>query len=144
MGNNYLWGVNSKFDEVNNSIEQLEQEVSSLMNRHYAFGENETPFTFNGNKVYVYRFNADQTLTLPPSGYITILNHPVEEVMSVNILGDVDNWEPGVEWFQFPMIKRGGGQEVTFGISPSGYMIIKNYVVTGNIKIRGYIVYTRN
>lgn len=140
---NFFQGL-PNIDDINNSMDQLEQDVSSLMNRSYDFGENETPFSFNGNKVYVYKFNPDQTLTLPSAGYITILNNPVQEVISVNILGDVNNWEPGVEWFQFPMIKRGGGQEVTFGISPSGYMIIKNYVVTGSIKVKGYIVYTRN
>lgn len=140
MGNNYLWGVNS----IKDSVEQLENELDSLMNRNYNFGENATPFTFNGKTVYVYKFNPSTVLTLPGSGYITIGNHVIEEVISVNLLGKIDNWEPGVEWFQFPMIKRGGGQEVTFAISPSGYPIIKNYVVTGSIYVKGYLVYTRN
>lgn len=154
MGNNYLWGINGNKD----SVEQLENKVNQnttditiirgyvdgLMNRTYLYGENATPFTFNGKKVYVYKFNPSTVLTLPGSGYITIGNHIIEEVISVNLLGKIDNWEPGVEWFQFPMIKRGGGQEVTFAISPSGYPIIKNYVVTGSIYVKGYIVYTRN
>lgn len=140
---NFFQGL-PNIGDITNSVEQLEQGVSSLMDRHYDFGENETPFSFNGKKVYVYKFNPSTVLTLPGSGYITIGNHIIEEVISVNLLGKIDNWESGVEWFQFPMIKRGGGQEVTFGISPSGYPIIKNYVITGSIYVKGYLVYTRN
>ena len=140
MGNNYLWGVNS----IKDSVEQVENELDSLMNRNYNFGENSTPFTFNGKKVYVWKFNPNQTLTLPPSDYLIIERVDVDEVLSVNLFGKINNWEGGVDWFQFPMVKRGGGQQVLFGISPQGYPIIKNYVVTGHINIKGYFYYTKN
>lgn len=140
MGNNYLWGINS----IKDSVEQVENELDSLMNRTYNFGENETPFTFNGKKVYVYKFNPDQTLTLPPTDYIIIERVVINDVISVNLFGKINNWEAGVEWFQFPMIKRGGGQQVLFAINPQGFPIIKNYVVTGSININGYFVYTRD
>ena len=144
MGNNYLWGVNSKFDSVNNSIEQLENEVSSLMDRHYDFGENATPFTFNGKTVYVWKYNPEETLQLPGTGYIAMGNQIVSEIISVNLMGNIDNWESGILWFQFPMIKRGNaGQQVLFGLNPGGYPAIKNYGITGPIKISGYVVYTR-
>lgn len=154
MGNNYLWGVNG----IKDSVEQLENKVNTntnditiirgyvdgLMDRTYLYGENATPYTFNGKKVYVYKFDPNQTLTLPPSDYLTINHYVLEEVLSVNLMGRINNWEGGVEWFQFPMVKRGGGAQVLFALSPQGYPIIKNYTVTGNINIKGYIVYTRN
>lgn len=140
MGNNYLWGINS----IKDSVDQLEQDVSSITDQQYNFGENATPFTFNGKKVYVYKFNPSETLNLPPSDYLIIERTVLEEVLSVNLMGRINGWEGGVEWFQFPMVKRGGGAQVLFALSPQGYPIIKNYTVTGNINIKGYIVYTRN
>lgn len=140
---NFFQGV-PNIGDINKSVEQLEQNVISITDQQYNFGENETPFTFNGKKVYVYKFNPDQTLTLPPSDYLTINHYAIEEVLSVNLMGKINNWEGGVEWFQFPMVKRGGGAQVLFALSPQGYPIIKNYTVTGNINIKGYIVYTRN
>lgn len=154
MGNNYLWGING----IKDSVEQLENKVNGntaditiirgyvdgLMNRTYLYGENATPYTFNGKKVYVYKFDPNQTLTLPPSDYLIIERTVLEEVLSVNLMGKINNWEGGVEWFQFPMLKRGGGAQVLFALSPQGFPIIKNYVVTGSINIKGYIVYTRN
>ena len=141
MGNNYLWGINS----IKDSVEQIENKLDSLLNRTYNFGENQTPFTFNGKKVYVYKYNPDETLTLPGTGYIAMGNNVIDEIISVNLMGNIDNWESGILWFQFPMIKRGNaGQQVLFGINPGGYPAVKNYGVTGPIKIKGYVVYTRD
>ena len=139
---NFFQG-NSNISDISNSVEQIEHEVSSLMDRHYDFGENQTPFTFNGKNVYVYKFNPSETLTLPPTDYLIIERVVMEEVISVNLFGKINNWEVGVEWFQLPMVKRGGGQQVLFAISPQGFPIIKNYVVTGPCNIKGYFVYTK-
>ena len=141
MGNNYLWGINS----IKDSVEQIKNELDSLMNQTFNFGENQTPFTFNGKKVYVWKYDADQTLTLPGTGYIAMGDKVIDEIISVNLMGNIDNWESGILWFQFPMIKRGNaGQQVLFGLNPGGYPAIKNYGVTGPIKIKGYVVYTRD
>ena len=141
MGNNYLWGINS----IKDSVEQVENELDSLMNKTYNFGENETPFTFNGKKVYVYKFNPDQTLTMPNSGYVSVGNKQIDEVISMNLLGNVSGWETGIDWFQMPMTKRNNANNmIYFAISSTGYPCIKNIGVVGNLKVKGYVVYTRD
>ena len=106
---------------------------------------------FNNNKSIVpqynvtkEKYNPEETLQLPGTGYIAMGNQIVSEIISVNLMGNIDNWESGILWFQFPMIKRGNaGQQVLFGLNPGGYPAIKNYGITGPIKISGYVVYTR-
>lgn len=141
MGNNYLWGINS----IKDSVEQIENELDSLMNRTYAFGENSTPFTFNGKKVYVWKFNPDETLTMPNTGYVAIGNKQIDEVISMNLLGSVNGWETGIEWFQLPMTKRNNANNlIYFAISSTRYPCIKNIGVVGALKVKGYVVYTRD
>lgn len=141
MGNNYLWGVNQLKDNVN----QLKDNVNDLMNQNYNFGENSTPFTFNGKNVYVWKFNPDETLTMPNSGYVNIGNKQIDEVISMNLLGNVNGWELGIEWFQMPMTKRNNANNlIYFAISSTGYPCIKNIGVVGNLKVKGYVVYTRD
>lgn len=142
---NFFQGVPPSSGDITTSIEQLEQDVSSLMNHNYNFGENATPFTFNGKKVYVYKFNPDQTLTMPNSGYVSVGNKQIDEVISMNLMGSVNGWESGIEWFQMPMIKRGNASNlIYFAISSTGYPCIKNIGVVGVLKVKGYVVYTRD
>ncbi len=141
MGNNYLWGINS----IKDSVEQVENELDSLMNQTYNFGENSTPYTFNGKKVYVWKFNPDETLTMPNTGYVAVGDNRIDEVISMNLLGNVNGWETGIEWFQMPMTKRNNANNIIyFAISSGGYPCIKNIGVVGNLKVKGYVVYTRD
>lgn len=141
---NFFQGV-PNISDINTSVNQLEQKVGSLTDQQYNFGENETPFTFNGNKVYVYKFNPDQTLTMPNSGYVNLGIQPIDEVISMNLLGNVSGWESGIDWFQMPMMKRNNANNIIyFAISSTGDPCIKNIGVVGALKVKGYIVYTRN
>lgn len=140
---NFFQGV-PNISDINKSVEQLEQEVASLTNRNYVFGENATPYTFNGKKVYVYKFNPDETLTMPNSGYVSVGNKQIDEVISMNLLGNVSGWETGIDWFQMPMTKRNNANNlIYFAISSTGYPCIKNIGVVGALKVKGYVVYTR-
>ena len=137
--------LEQKVNTNTQSITTLNNEVDGLMNRTYGFGENSTPFTFNGKKVYVWKFNPDQTLTMPNSGYVAVGNNQIDEVISMNLLGSVNGWETGIEWFQMPMTKRNNANNlIYFAISSTGYPCIKNIGVVGALKVKGYVVYTRD
>lgn len=143
--------ANTQISQNQKDIENIEKTystkeyVDAFFVENYEFGENETKITFNGKKVFCWKFNPDQTINLPNAGYVKIFEN-VNEIISTNIFcfNAFNDQHTQDRWRILPTRKRDSNNtEISFELTSDGLFRITNWVVTGDKKFTGYVFYTK-